>query len=102
MESILNVTDLGEDWYSGTNSLGQTGLFPGNYVQIAKTGNDFKQPENIGLHDSTICAVALVSRILYLIFSIIIKPQKKMRSLLLLETRSLGLRIHQKIGGTVM
>jgi hypothetical protein len=60
-ENISNVTDLGEGWYSGTNSLGYTGLFPGNYVQLVNADNFGSDPVEKVTEDSMICAVALVN-----------------------------------------
>jgi hypothetical protein len=60
-ENISNVTDLGEGWYSGTNSLGCTGLFPGNYVELINAENSGSNPAETVAEDSMICAVALVN-----------------------------------------
>lgn len=59
-EQVSNVTDLGDGWYSGTSSSGQTGLFPGNYVEITNTDNINEKPEKCAIENPEICAVALV------------------------------------------
>lgn len=58
-ENISNVIDVGEGWYSGTNSSGNSGLFPGNYVQLTTSGTAGVQP--VQNDQSSICAVALVN-----------------------------------------
>ena len=63
-EIITNVVDVGEGWYSGTNSSGQSGLFPGNYVQLRNADEPNTPQEQTPTQSSTICAVALVKNIL--------------------------------------
>jgi hypothetical protein len=60
-ENILNVTDVGEGWYSGTNSSGLTGLFPGNYVQVSDSVTTGPNAVEKAVEDSMICAVAIVN-----------------------------------------
>lgn len=37
---VTNIDQVDDDWWMGTNSKGETGLFPSNYVELAEGGED--------------------------------------------------------------
>ncbi|KAJ2905065.1 hypothetical protein MKZ38_006458 [Zalerion maritima] len=39
-EYVTNIDMVDEDWWMGTNSLGETGLFPSNYVELVDDDDD--------------------------------------------------------------
>ncbi|KAI1814709.1 hypothetical protein GGS20DRAFT_394702 [Poronia punctata] len=39
-EYVTNIDMVDEDWWMGTNSRGETGLFPSNYVELVDDGDD--------------------------------------------------------------
>ncbi|KAF2270420.1 hypothetical protein CC78DRAFT_506958 [Lojkania enalia] len=39
-EYVTNIDMVDEDWWMGTNSAGETGLFPSNYVELVDDGGD--------------------------------------------------------------
>jgi len=43
-ENITDIVCVDEGWWQGTNSSGQTGLFPANYVQVIDAGSLVRKP----------------------------------------------------------
>lgn len=46
-ETITQIEELDEGWWSGTNSLGQSGLFPANYCEMIEEDNITTEPEPV-------------------------------------------------------
>jgi hypothetical protein len=42
---VTNIEMVDDDWWMGTNSKGQSGLFPSNYVELVDDEAEAAQPE---------------------------------------------------------
>jgi hypothetical protein len=43
-EFVTNIEMVDEDWWMGTNSKGESGLFPSNYVELTGDGDEAEEP----------------------------------------------------------
>jgi hypothetical protein len=44
-DTITNIEMVDEDWWMGTNSKGESGLFPSNYVELIETEEEQPPPQ---------------------------------------------------------